>query len=258
MNQSQRNCAFCGTNENLTREHIFPNSILRSHEKRLLTINDKNDKVFKGDLVVKDVCKNCNGGILSYLDKELLGVYREFMHEPIAPGSSAKLVFDYNLLLRVLLKVSYNSARASSDGQRATAALKKLVPYIIGDNSVAPNVMLRLQIVTSANKYNIVTEKIEGTLDAVVLRNCKIDYDGPQSSSFVLRLVAINSYWFYIIISNSNINNQRKKSFLANFKNWIINPGVPINRNSSEIIIPREKTTYIHETLLEGMKRKIA
>jgi|SRR5665647_98849 len=256
MDSLIKNCAYCGAQGNLTREHIFPGSIIKRYDEKLISINDKSDKAFRSDLVVKDVCKTCNNGILSKLDKELLLLYDKYMHLPIVPGSCAELKFEYHSLLRVLLKISYNSARSSSDGIKATNTLKKFVPYIIGKMNVDPNVMLRLQIVTSANKYNLVSRKVEGVVEANILRNCKIDYDGHQQSNFILRMVAINSFWFYLIIPTKNVNRANKEALLKGFGAWVLNPGVPLTSSMTSIKIPKEKTTYLHESLLTGMKRK--
>lgn len=258
MEVSKRECAYCGITENLSREHIFPGSIIKRYEEELLSINDKSDNVFKADLIVKDVCEVCNNGVLSNLDSQLISIFDDYMLQPIQPGDGAELSFDYHSLLRVLLKISYNSARASSDGIKAINALKKYVPYILGKANVAPDVMLRLQIVTSSKKLNPVTLQVEGMMEAEILRSCKISYDGPQKSSFIVRLVAFNSFWFYLILPTKKVTLAKKQSFIEGFKAWKIQPGLPLTVDMDSIKIPKEKTTYMHPVLLTGMIRKNA
>lgn len=258
MGTSKRKCAYCGTAENLSREHIFPASIIKRYEDDLISVSDKSDKAFKADLVVKDVCKSCNNGILSSIDSQLLNIFVKYMHSPVQPGDSVKLSFDYNTLLRALLKISYNSARASSDGIKAVSTLKKYIPFILGKTKSAPSIILRLQIVTSAKKFNTETNKIEGMIEANILRSAKIPYDGPQKANFIVRLVALNSFWFYLIVPVKKVTESKRQSFLTGFKTWGIQPGVPITINMSTIHIPKEKTTYMHPTLLSGMIRKNA
>lgn len=77
------------------------------------------------------------------------------MGAPLKPGDSITFEYDYNPLLRELLKISYNSARASKNGYEAVAALKRFSSYIIHDNRKPPGVIISLQLVTSANRINI-------------------------------------------------------------------------------------------------------
>jgi len=251
-----RECAFCGASENLTREHIFPSSVISKYEGSLISLTDKSDSYFRSDLVVKDVCAPCNNGALSKLDGEFISLFETYMAVPITPGGIAKINFDYNSLLRFLIKVSYNSARASSDGKEAIETLKRYVPFILGKNSSAPDVMLRLQIFTSAKKFNTQTNKVEGILEASMLRNAKIPYDGPQCDSFIVRMVAFNSFWFYLIIPIETTSRLKRERFIKGFKNWAIQPGIPLSPTNSNLLIPVKKTTYIHPSVLNGMYRK--
>lgn len=255
MEGSKRKCAYCGCSESLSREHIFPGSIIKRVGATLLTINDKSDTAFKSDLVVKDVCETCNNGILSDLDRKFCALFDEYMRSAIQPGQGAELEYEYHALLRFLLKVTYNSARASSDGVKATSTLKKFVPYILGNIGAAPDVMLRLQIVTSAKKFNTVTQEVEGLIEANLLRSCKISYDGPQKSNFIIRLVAFNSFWFYLILPTKKVNRSKKKALVAGFKDLGVQPGVPILPNQTLLEIPVGKTTYLHPDLLSGLAR---
>ncbi|GGX54491.1 hypothetical protein [Saccharospirillum salsuginis] len=256
MVSKKRSCAFCGEQNNLTREHIFPNGVIRTYEEALLSLNDKSDRYFKADLVVKDVCESCNNGALSVIDGYFVKLFESHMHPPLLPGDSAEFEFNYNYLLRELLKISYNSARASADGFRAVAALRKYVPYILGNVSYTPDVILRLQIVTSSKRFNTHTNQIDGTMDAELLRSCKISYNGPQHSNFMIRLIALNSFWFYLIIPLKSVSSSKKETFINGFKDNIRLSGVPINSTMDFVSIPKEKTTYMHPGLLESMSRK--
>jgi hypothetical protein len=257
MDVLKRKCGFCSSSNNLTREHIFPNSVLKRYED-MLSINDKSEKTFKADLVVKDVCSICNNGVLSDLDAKFITIFDKYMHEPIFPGASVEFEYDYNDLLRELLKITYNSARASSDGIKSINVLKKYVPYILGKVNEADDVMLRLQIVTSSKKLNVITNEVEGMIEAKILRSAKIPYDGPQSSNFIVRLVAFNSFWFYLLLPIKKVSLTKHQNFLEGFSNWRIQPGLLVVKNQSSLSIPKEKTTYMHPDLLTGMIRKKA
>lgn len=255
MSKNKRVCAFCGTSGDLSREHIFPNGVIRKYEKEMLSINDKSDRTFKSDLVVKDVCENCNNGDLSRIDAPFVELYEKYMLTPKNSGDSVIFDFDYNLLLRELLKISYNSARASSDGFKAISALKKYVPYILGKVNEANDVHLRLQIVTSSKIVNTETHESD-EFTASLLRSAKMEYSGYLNSSFRIRLVAFNSFWFYLIVSLKKVNVSKQQLFIDGFVDSYHLPGVAIEKNMTTVTIPKEATTYMHPSLLEGMRRK--
>jgi hypothetical protein len=66
-------CAYCGSNEPLTREHLWPASL---HKRLISTRQDKNSlfwlakikKEIPSEPTVRDVCATCNNVILSALD----------------------------------------------------------------------------------------------------------------------------------------------------------------------------------------------
>lgn len=258
MASGERSCAFCGTKNKLSREHIFPNSVIRKFEVEMLSFSDKSDTTFKSDLVVKDVCAICNNGVLSEVDSKFVKLFKKNMLQPFQPGDSVDFRFDYNDLLRALLKISFNSARASSDGFKAVTALRKYVPFIIGKINKPPNVLLRLLIVTSSNRLNTETNKFEGMMKAELLRSCKVNYNGPHHSNFMIRLVALNSFWFYLIIPFKPVSRSKMNSFLESYIEFNHLSGVSIDKSMKLVSIPREMTTYMHPQLLEGMKRKRA
>lgn len=255
MLPEKRRCAFCREQKKLSREHVFPNGVIQKMDEDILSVNDKVDKVFKSDLVVKDVCEACNNGVLSDVDRRFVKIFENNMLHPLQPGDNAEFEFDYNDLLRGLLKISYNSARASVDGSKAVAALKKYVPYVLGKAESAPEVTLRLQIVTSSNVFNCKTNKVEGTMDAELLRSCKVSYNGPHHSKFLIRLLAFNSFWFYLFIPLKPVSASKRKAFIDGFRSSFHLAGVPVLESMSSISIPKEKTTYMDPSLVEGMRR---
>jgi hypothetical protein len=255
MSKTHRSCAFCGIQKDLSREHIFPNGVIRKYQSEMLSLNDKSEKTFKADLVVKDVCEECNNGVLSDIDARFVQLYEKYMLAPIMPGDSVTFDFNYHDLLRELIKISYNSARASVDGHNAIKALKKYTPYILGKVSEADDVHLRLQIVTSSVRFNTETNQSEGLFQAELLRSAKMEYNGHLNSSFKIRIVAFNSFWFYIIVPSKKVNSAKKMAFIEGFTESYHLPGVAIEKHMKTVTIPKEATTYLHPTLLEGMLR---
>ncbi len=258
MSLHKRSCAFCGSKNNLSREHIFPGGIIRKFEVDMLSYNDKSDTAFKSDLVVKDVCAICNNETLSEIDSNFVKLFEENMLYPLQPGNSVEFSFDYNDLLKALLKISFNSARASSDGFKAVTALRRYVPYIMGRINEPPNVLLRLLIVTSSKRFNSETSTFEGMMKAELLRSCKVNYNGSHNSNFIIRLVALNSFWFYLLIPLKSVSRSKFNSFLESYIKYNHLSGVAIDNSTNFVSIPKEMTTYMHPQLFEGMKRQRA
>ena len=250
-----KQCAYCNSTGKMTREHIFPSSVISRYKESLVSINDKSESYFYSDHVIKDVCPTCNSGFLSELDDKFISLFDKYMSNPIYPGKQASLEFDYHSLLRFLLKVSYNSSRGSINGNQASNALKRYIPYIQGNEPSAHDVMLRLQIFTSAKKINANTNEVEGIIEASMLRSAKVPYDGPQCKNFIVRLIAFNSFCFYLIIPIGKTGRLKRASALKGFKKWKIQSGVPISAHNNKLVIPVEKTSYIHPSILNGMLR---
>lgn len=108
-------CAYCKFDTPPTREHIIPAFIyaLGRSGNGFTGWNLSAEKMLKSEQVIKDVCAACNNGPLSDLDayaKNFLG--NAGLLEDNFPDTELVLHYDYQRLLRWLLKVSFNSARA--------------------------------------------------------------------------------------------------------------------------------------------------
>lgn len=115
-------CAYCENECSPTREHIIPSFLYRYQKLRGGHIgwNEGAQKMIGAEAQIKDVCGRCNNGSLHDLDdygKEFLknaGVFVEnFLNK------KQVVHYDYCSLLRWLLKISFNSARASKNQANA-------------------------------------------------------------------------------------------------------------------------------------------
>jgi hypothetical protein len=133
--ESQRKvCAYCGESKRLTSEHIWPKSILKRTNINV-RYGMKAGKTFSGDMTINDVCEECNSGPLSKLDEYGCQLFdRYFFHVP-KPRKSIKFQYDYSLLMRWLLKISYNATRTTGFD---TELLSKYAPVLISEFSVSP------------------------------------------------------------------------------------------------------------------------
>lgn len=249
MNKKPNSCAYCPSSGPFTREHIWPKSLIIKYEE-LHTFNPRTNKFYTGEAVIKDVCATCNNDKLSPLDTYLTKLFDASFDRVLQPGESANLEFDYSLLLRGLLKISYNSARAFSDTK--TKTLHAQFANHILQGGYSPKIMLRLQVVTSSKVRNLI-DGSEEIWSPDAMRCAVIKYDGPLASRFCIRMVAINSFWFYLIIPYKQEPNHKWDEFLHGFSNWITPPGILLEKSTCTLHIPKEKTTYLHPTLLGSL-----
>jgi hypothetical protein len=233
-----KNCAYCEKNCSSTKEHIWPKSLIQKYEDRLSTYSKINNKFYFSDPVIKDVCKICNNPKLNKLDTYISSLYDEFFSLPLSPGEGTEIKYNYNLLLRSLLKISYNSSRTCGNS-KIVDIHSRYKKYIL-EGGYCSNIMLRLQIVTSAN-IRVNGELSSDILDVATLRCADIAYDGRLSDQFIIRLVSINSFWFYIIISIEPEPKYKWQEFVQEFSSWKIQPGIKLvpstKKNSSTRIL---------------------
>jgi hypothetical protein len=81
---------------------------------------------------VRDVCGACNGGILSRLDAYAADLDREYFTRAVGFSPVVRFKYDFDLLLRWLLKISYNDDRSGAPPYEA----EPFVPYILGREQI--------------------------------------------------------------------------------------------------------------------------
>ena len=128
---SKRRCAYCGKNEKLTREHIFPKFLLNSlpDYKSIFSIKGMPRLRFYKEVYepkIRDVCINCNSR-LGVLDRYASSFIKKYCLK-ILTFKQISITFDFDLLLRWLLKVSYNSSRVSGFNNYL---FEPYIPYIL-------------------------------------------------------------------------------------------------------------------------------
>ena len=240
-------CAYCGLAARPTDEHIWPNSLIDRYEGGLRTYNPRGNRFYRGDPVIKDVCGDCNSGRLTGLDNYICELFDKSMHRVLLPGESVRMEYNYDKLLRSLLKITYNSSRAMKQ-PKITEALARFSPFIL-NGGYHRNVSIRLQIVTASKAINIVTEEVRD-FGPHALRTGTTAYQGPLRHRFFVRLVGINSFWFFLTFSFKEERLSKWREFSELWSQWALPSGVPLKRDSSIVEIPKEKTTYFIPSLL--------
>lgn len=242
-------CAYCSLERPATKEHIWPKSLIDKYEE-LQTYNPRKNNFYRGEPVVRDVCAVCNNELLSPLDAYLSDRFDRVFSKIIEPGQSAELEYDYPRLLRALLKISYNSSRSAED-RKPSQLLSRYAKYI-SHGGYAPAVHLRLQIITSARALNL-DEGTEESFRPSALRVGTLAYDGPLARRFLVRLVGINSYWFYLAMPYKPEPLHKWREFLDGLTNWRTPAGVQVLSDKSTLSIPANRTTYMHPSLLGNL-----
>jgi hypothetical protein len=132
-------CAYCGSNAPLTREHLWPAAL---HQRLANAREDKCsvfwlakiNKVIPNEPTVRDVCANCNNGILSALDGYICELFDRSFVTILKRYERLEFEYDYHRLKRCLLKICYNSARIHSSLD--VIAFPPLLPYISGESDI--------------------------------------------------------------------------------------------------------------------------
>lgn len=146
MEKTDKICAFCFQNNKLTREHVWPKGILKRFPTYRGRFFEKADKVIDSDHVIKDVCVTCNNGVLSELDAYGCMLLDSYFHKVAEPGFKVPFEYDYDNLVKWLLKIAYNTARTSANPN--LSLLRPFAPYIIRQSTRPSGTELYLDIVT--------------------------------------------------------------------------------------------------------------
>ncbi len=131
-------CAYCRkTDVKLTKEHLWPASLC----KRFIPPNGEGsdgrmyirkvpERFLETEVQIKDVCQDCNNGVLSFLDGYICKLWDVYFCTRVLSGDEVVFHYDYDYLSRWLLKIHYNSARIHNSTD--LPLLARLRQYILG------------------------------------------------------------------------------------------------------------------------------
>jgi hypothetical protein len=108
----------------------------RAFGQRAIGWNDNIGKMLPGDQIVRDVCATCNNKVLSMLDAyaKKFFIENKLLVQNYA-DSSVLLNYNYDLLLRWNLKVSYNASRKTN---AQSYLFEDHIPYILAKAPTPP------------------------------------------------------------------------------------------------------------------------
>ncbi len=215
----QKVCAYCKLPKKLTKEHIWPSSIVKKVKERG-RYSEKFNKIVWNDLTIKDVCADCNNKPLSEIDNYGLLIFDKYFTHYIDENSKIEFEYDYAMLSRWLLKLSFNSARAVKSDYKI---LEKYADILINLDKPLPfDFSISLDLVLPSTDL-----LIDKKLLPASNRICRIKFLNNIDDWCIVRLVAINSYYFWILIQDKpdhEVNMKNAEEVLSRIRGVYINP----------------------------------
>jgi hypothetical protein len=216
MQKTGRVCAYCGSNRGLTNEHLFPDCIYERTPGSMISIarTSEGDKAIGGALEIGDVCARCNNGKLSVLDTYICELHDKYFKTIIHAGDRVDFHFDFDLLLRWLLKTGYNTARARGWHVKRDSELPQ---YILGEGQRPSGfrVFLQLIIPTPTSSREWVTKPDAAEVPPAPVRIDLLDVSKLAGFNMGY-VVSLNSYLFTIFKEVDAVPSRIRKLVLIN------------------------------------------
>jgi hypothetical protein len=194
---TERTCAFCGKASDLTNEHVFPECFRKTVDAITTAKTTGGEKAILSALEIHDVCARCNNGPLSLLDQYFCSLNEQFFSKIVRPGQRVRFEYDFDLLLRMLLKVGYNVARARKwhlGNWRDSAA------YILGAVASPLGYRVFLQLIVPTPLERVRVPVSPGTTEVTPLPLRVYLTDVTSSPGLVSAYsVSIWSYRFFVL-----------------------------------------------------------
>ncbi len=212
-------CIYCGKSGKLTREHILPAFIYQHHyqiegQNNVTGWRENPGKVITGEAKIKDVCAYCNNVILSEYDSHAKGVLESadiFQKNFLLKETTFN--YDYQLLSRWLLKVAYNSSRASD---KQIDVFENLKTYILNKNIKSNSFFIAcglLKPVKLTQDEFIQYGKAFGLNKPGYINPFFTRISWPPSSldGYSVKQIVIGALVFHICVFTDNVNREEKK-----------------------------------------------
>lgn len=217
-------CSYCDHKRKLTKEHIWPKCIINRMPELEAKYIGNQDKFTSAELVVRDVCAECNNTKLSKLDDYLCFLYDKYFKYYVEEIDNLTFEYNYELLLRVLLKITYNNARTFD---KTDSYYREYRKSILNGGIIHENIVIKLDII----KPHL---EDDNKIYPKSARCGRIDV-GIQSDKFILRLISLNSFYFYIIISVDNLIDSTSVEILENIYSRV--PGTLIHPYQDKVTV---------------------
>lgn len=211
MSGATLKCAYCGEAGNrFTNEHLWPGALHRRFAEGSggthFFLDRSPQKFVAGEPTVKDVCVKCNNGELSKLDTYACELYDRYFHLQIESGQTINFEFDYERLLRWLLKIVFNSARIHGSDTKVITSYRN---YILGQFQEPRHVRLFLYLIKPAI-YTVEDEIVDTAFKAgtnMYADRLRVGHVAVPNDAFEAvtgRSVIINAFAFSIFLGDRN------------------------------------------------------
>lgn len=210
-------CAYCDNEGKMSREHIIPKGFIdhMNVEEQSVWSDKAPARLIKGELTVKDVCADCNNRELSQLDDYALNLILKYNECLSISTKKIYFKYNYNMLVRWLLKICYNSARAN-DAEFDIKLYQKNVDYIMNRGYAESNITVFAIYMGSGCLSKEMAEHCYHLKDE---REFEIDWFriGPfrltEHSTYYCasRCIIINSFAFFIVVSDKEYDDELSK-----------------------------------------------
>ncbi len=186
----------------------------RIESEKVLGWREKPEKVVSGEAKIKDVCANCNNIILSAYDshaKDVLEGVNIFQKNYLA--KEALLQYDYQLLSKWLLKVAYNSSRASD---KQVGEFEKFKDYIVCKSDTCPDYFIACGIL---KPVKLSKEETENYGEAFGIEKpgyinpffTRISWIPNSPKEYTVKQIVIGALVFHVCIFIGEIERQERK-----------------------------------------------
>jgi hypothetical protein len=213
----KRSCAYCDNTTDLTNEHVIPECYLKTLGPTISIVKTRTeDKAVPNAQEIHDVCGICNNGPLSLLDTYLASLSQQYFSKIVQPGDRIRFSYDFDQLLRLVLKLGYNVARTRG---WPLAVFREARQYILDKEKRPPGLHLFLQLLiptaTKNCKYTIPpgTQEVPPLPWHAELRNVS-DFPGLASEISI----SFMSYRFFAVQEDPCVSSAIRK---ASLKAWL-------------------------------------
>jgi hypothetical protein len=221
-----KKCAYCGKeNVNFTKEHVYPKCLYERTPEQNLSYSPQLEKIIEAEATIKDVCSDCNNGELSKLDSYFCNLFDHHFKNFVYQNDFVVFEYDFDMLARSLLKISYNSARASKTDYESLA---NYTDYILHNVNRPDGLVIFVQLIIP---YQMTSKELETFPRASELKDGMVLPTSTRAGAFELRrgthrfrpgrMFSINSYYFFVCIHPEEVPEKLWKKLISNMPSLI-------------------------------------
>ena len=205
---------YCGQRGNLTNEHVVPDCYHNAWGETISIVKTPaEDKAIPNPQEIKDVCATCNSGPLSCLDNYLSALTDKYFSTIVYPGNCVRFQYDFDLLVRLTLKIVYNVARTRG---WPIDLFREAREFILGKKPCPSGVHIFLQLLvpTPVRKTHLPVTPGTTEIPPLPWRADLYDVSSLPGLAFACS-VSFMSYRFFILREDTSVPSSTRKRSVA-------------------------------------------